>query len=79
MRLGLRAPRLVWAGVRRWARALGLSAAAGTELLLSCLHSLMPAGLLLSLLTWTLGRTACRCGLAGLLSKVRGPGAGRAA
>ncbi|XP_025720253.1 transmembrane protein 270 [Callorhinus ursinus] len=69
MWLGLRAPRLVWAGVQRWARALGLSAATGTELLLSCLHSLMLAGLLLLLLTWRLCRRARRCILAGLLSK----------
>ncbi|XP_006750502.1 transmembrane protein 270 [Leptonychotes weddellii] len=67
--LGLRAPRLVWVGVRRWAPALGLSAATGTELLLSCLHSLMLAGLLLLLLTWRLCRRARRCSLAGLLSK----------
>ncbi|XP_045848471.1 transmembrane protein 270 isoform X2 [Meles meles] len=76
VRLGLRAPRLAWAGVRRCARALGLapkrlglSAATCADLLLSCLHSLMLAGLLLSLLTWRLCRRARRCSLRGLLSK----------
>ncbi|XP_032728218.1 transmembrane protein 270 [Lontra canadensis] len=74
--LGLRAPRLAWAGVRRCVRALGLapkrlgpSAATCTDLLLSCLHGLTLAGLLLSLLTWRLCRRARRCGLRGLLSK----------
>lgn len=81
--LGLRAPRLAWAGIRRCARALGLapkrlglSAATCADLLLSCLHGLMLAGLLLSLLTWRLCRRARRCSLRGLLSKVGRPGAG---
>ncbi|XP_022356057.1 Williams-Beuren syndrome chromosomal region 28 protein [Enhydra lutris kenyoni] len=74
--LGLRAPRLAWAGVRRCARALGLapkrlglSAATCMDLLLSCRRGLMSVGLLLSLLTWRLCRRARRCSPRGLLSK----------
>ncbi|EFB15571.1 hypothetical protein PANDA_008831, partial [Ailuropoda melanoleuca] len=75
--LGLQAPQLAWAGMRHCARALGLapkwlglSVATCTDLLLSGLHGLMLAGLLLSLLTWRLCRRAHRlCSLGGLLSK----------
>ena len=82
--LGLRAPRLVWAGVQHCAGALrlapkrlGLSAVTCADLLLSCLHGLMLAGLLLSLLTWRLCQRARHCSLRRLLSKVGGPrGAG---
>lgn len=85
MWLGLRAPRLVGAAVLCCARALGLvpkwlglSAATCMDLLLSCLHGLMLAVLLLSLLTWRLCQNAHRCGLGWLLSKVGGPGSGQA-
>ncbi|XP_072798205.1 transmembrane protein 270 isoform X2 [Vicugna pacos] len=61
--LVLRAPRLAWAGMRSCARAsglapqrLGLSAAAWTDLLLSCLHGLMLVALILLLLVWRLCR-----------------------
>ncbi|XP_045642217.1 transmembrane protein 270 [Ursus americanus] len=75
--LGLRVPQLAWAGVRRFAwtlglapKRLGLSAATCTDLLLSGLHGLMLAGLLLLLLTWRLCRRARRrCSLGRLLSK----------
>lgn len=84
--LGLRVPQLAWAGVRRCAwtlglapKRLGLSAATCTDLLLSGLHGLMLAGLLLLLLTWRLCRRARRrCSLGRLLSKVGGPGGARA-
>ncbi|XP_072798206.1 transmembrane protein 270 isoform X3 [Vicugna pacos] len=63
--LVLRAPRLAWAGMRSCARAsglapqrLGLSAAAWTDLLLSCLHGLMLVALILLLLVWRLCRKA---------------------
>ncbi|XP_038395021.1 transmembrane protein 270 [Canis lupus familiaris] len=76
MWLGLRGPRLMGAAVLRCARALGLapkwlglSAATCMDLLLSCLHGLMLAVLLLSVLTWRLCRNAHRCGLGWLLSK----------
>ncbi|XP_004688088.1 PREDICTED: Williams-Beuren syndrome chromosomal region 28 protein [Condylura cristata] len=71
----LQGPRLVWAAVLGCARALslapqrpgvsgwrGLSEATWTDLLLSCLHSLMLAALLLLLLAWRLCRKAHRCG-----------------
>uniref|UniRef100_A0A8C3WQ78 Transmembrane protein 270 n=1 Tax=Catagonus wagneri TaxID=51154 RepID=A0A8C3WQ78_9CETA len=81
-RLVLRAPRLVWAGVLGWAQALGLalkrlgaweqlglSTATWTDLLLSCLHSLMLATLLLLLLIWRLCHKAQCCSLGRLLRK----------
>ncbi|XP_007940669.1 transmembrane protein 270 [Orycteropus afer afer] len=80
--LALCVPRLVWGSVLGWARALGLSprclhaqgqlghsAATWTDLLLSCLHSLMLAALLLLLLAWRLCRTAHRVSLGQLPSK----------
>ncbi|EPQ14549.1 Williams-Beuren syndrome chromosomal region 28 protein like protein [Myotis brandtii] len=81
--LVLRVPRLVWAGMLVCARALGLdpkqpgaweqlglSAATWMDLLLSCLHSLMLAALLLLLLTCRLLWKAHRCSLGWLPSKV---------
>ncbi|XP_058142697.1 transmembrane protein 270 [Dasypus novemcinctus] len=78
----LRVPRLAWAGVLGCARALGLapqrmdtwerlglSAATWTDLLLSCLHSLLLAALLLLLLAWRLCRTAHRVSLGQLPGK----------
>nr|KAF6491298.1 transmembrane protein 270 [Molossus molossus] len=80
--LVLKVPRLVWAGMLGGARALGLdpkwpgaweqlglSAATWMDLLLSCLHSLMLAALLLLLLTWRLLWRAHRCSLGWLPSK----------
>ncbi|KAG8509862.1 Transmembrane protein 270 [Galemys pyrenaicus] len=79
----LQGPRLVWAAVLGCARALGLSPqrpgasgwlglseATWTDLLLSCVHSLMLAALLLLLLTWKLCRKAHRCSLGWLPCKV---------
>ncbi|XP_037670960.1 transmembrane protein 270 [Choloepus didactylus] len=73
--LVLRVPRLAWAGVLGCSRALGLapqwldtweqlglSAATWTDLLLSCLHSLLLAALLLLLLAWRLCWMAHRLG-----------------
>lgn len=90
--LVLRVPRLVWAGMLDCARAtglaptllgawkrLGLSVATWMDLLLSCLHSLMLAALLLLLLTWKLCWKAHRDSLGWLPSKVGGQGAGQAA
>lgn len=87
--LVLRAPKLAWAGMLGWARALGiapkrlgaweqlgLSAATWTDVLLSCVHSLMLAALLLLLLIWRLCHKAQCCGLGRLLRKVSGWGAG---
>ena len=86
-----RAPRLVWAGVLGCARAsgpapkrlgaweqLGLSAATWTDLLLSCLHSLMLAAGLPLLLTWRLCQKAHCCSLGRLPRKVGGVGVGQA-
>lgn len=83
--LVLRVPRLVWAGMLGCARALGLdpkqpgaweqlglSAATWMDLLLSCLHSLMLAALLLLLPTCRLLWRAHRCSLGRLPSKVGG-------
>lgn len=83
--LVLRVPRLVWAGMLGCARALGLdpkqrgaweqlglSAATWMDLLLSCLHSLMLAALLLLLLACRLLWKAHRCSLGWLPSKVGG-------
>ncbi|KAF6357674.1 transmembrane protein 270 [Rhinolophus ferrumequinum] len=80
--LVLRVPRLVWAGMLGCARAtglaptllgawkrLGLSVATWMDLLLSCLHSLMLAALLLLLLTWKLCWKAHRYSLGWLPSK----------
>ncbi|XP_057551580.1 transmembrane protein 270 [Hippopotamus amphibius kiboko] len=80
--LVLRAPRLAWAGMLGCARALGLapkrlgaweqlgpSAATWTDLLLSCLHSLMLAVLLLLLLIWRLCQKAHCCSLGQLPRK----------
>uniref|UniRef100_A0A8D0ZAB6 Transmembrane protein 270 n=1 Tax=Sus scrofa TaxID=9823 RepID=A0A8D0ZAB6_PIG len=80
--LVLRAPKLAWAGMLGWARALGmapkwlgaweqlgLSAATWTDVLLSCVHSLMLAALLLLLLIWRLCHKAQCCGLGRLLRK----------
>ncbi|KAM5262285.1 transmembrane protein 270 [Hipposideros larvatus] len=80
--LVLRVPRLAWAGMLGCARALvlapmrlgvwewlGLSVATWMDLLLSCLHSLMLAALLLLLLTWRLCRKAHRYSLGWLPSK----------
>lgn len=87
--LVLRVPRLVWAGMLggagldpKWPSAweqLGLSAATWMDLLLSCLHSLMLAALLLLLLAWKLLWKAHRCGLGWLPGKVGGEDAGQAA
>ena len=87
--LALRMPRLVWAGLLGCARALGLapkrlgaweqlglSAATWTDLLLSCLHSLMLAALLLLLLVWRLYRKAQCCSLGRLPRKVGEGGRG---
>ncbi|XP_016054545.1 PREDICTED: Williams-Beuren syndrome chromosomal region 28 protein, partial [Miniopterus natalensis] len=78
----LRVPRLVWAGMlgcvrslcldQKWPDAseqLGLSVATWMDLLLSCLHSLMLAALLLLLLTWRLLWKAHCCSLGWLSSK----------
>ncbi|XP_072798204.1 transmembrane protein 270 isoform X1 [Vicugna pacos] len=77
--LVLRAPRLAWAGMRSCARAsglapqrLGLSAAAWTDLLLSCLHGLMLVALILLLLVWRLCRKAEHL----LRKALQGPGKG---
>ncbi|XP_036910611.1 transmembrane protein 270 [Sturnira hondurensis] len=80
--LVLRVARLVWASMlgRAWAlgldpkrlgtwEQLGPSVASWVELLLSCLHSLMLAALLLLLLTWRLCWKAHRCSLGWLPSK----------
>ncbi|XP_023393263.1 transmembrane protein 270 [Pteropus vampyrus] len=80
--LVLRVPRLVWAGMLGCARVLGLvpkqlgtwerpglSVTTWTDLLLSCLHSLMLAALLLLLLTWRLCWKAHRCSLGWLPNK----------
>ncbi|KAF0874772.1 TM270 protein, partial [Crocuta crocuta] len=76
VRLGLQAPRLAWAGMLRCARAVGLarkrlfvSAATCMELLLSCLHSLTLAVLLLLLVTRRLCVGAQRFSLGSLLCK----------
>ncbi|KAM8779690.1 transmembrane protein 270 [Rhynchonycteris naso] len=74
--LGLRAPRLVWEVMLgcvwdlgldlKWLGAwehLGQSVATWMDLLLSCLHNLMLAALLLLLLTWRLCWKAHRCSL----------------
>ncbi|KAM9056737.1 transmembrane protein 270 [Megaptera novaeangliae] len=79
-----RVPRLVWAGVLGCAQAsgpapkqlgaweqLGLSAATWTDLLLSCLHSLMLAAGLPLLLTWRLCQKAHCCSLGRLPRKAR--------
>lgn len=89
--LVLRVPRLVWAGMLGCARALGLapkqlgtwerlglSMTTWTDLLLSCLHSLMLAALLLLLLTWRLCWKAHCCSLGWLPNKVGRQGAGQA-
>ncbi|XP_054445132.1 transmembrane protein 270 [Pteronotus mesoamericanus] len=80
--LVLTVPRLVWVGMLSCARALGLdlkwlgaweqlglSVTTWVDLLLSCLHSLMLAILLLLLLTWRLCWKAHRCSLGLLPSK----------
>nr|XP_036265689.1 transmembrane protein 270 [Pipistrellus kuhlii]KAF6367239.1 transmembrane protein 270 [Pipistrellus kuhlii] len=80
--LALRVPRLVWAGMLGCARALGLdpkqpgaweqlglSAATWVDLLLSCLHSLMLAALLLLLLSCRLLWKAHCCSLGWLPGK----------
>ncbi|KAM5331339.1 LOW QUALITY PROTEIN: transmembrane protein 270 [Glossophaga mutica] len=80
--LVLRVPRRVWAGMLGYSPALGLdpkrlgaweqlslSVTTWVELLLSCLHSLVLAALLLLLLTWRLCWKAHRCSLGWLLSK----------
>ncbi|XP_076997069.1 transmembrane protein 270 [Tamandua tetradactyla] len=80
--LVLRVPKLAWAGVLGCARALdlapqrldawarlGLSAATWADLLLSCLHSLLQAALLLLLPAWRLCRMVCRRSLGQLLGK----------
>lgn len=85
VRLVLRVPRLAWAGMLGCARALGLhlkwlgaweqlglSVTTWVDLLLSCLHSLMLAALLLLLLAWRLCWKAHRCSLGWLPSKVGG-------
>ncbi|XP_069342785.1 transmembrane protein 270 [Eulemur rufifrons] len=80
VRLALRGPRLVWAGVLGCARAsglallgawewLGLSVTIWTDLLLSCLHGLMLVALLVLLLTWRLCQKAQRFSLGWLPSK----------
>lgn len=88
--LVLRVPRLVWAGTLGCARALGLdpkqpgaweqlglSAATWVDLLLSCLHSLMLATLLLLLLACRLLWKAHCCSLGWLPSRVGGRAQGR--
>lgn len=80
-----RGPRRVWAGMLGCARALGLglkrlgawerlglTVTTWVDLLLSCLHSLMLAALLLLLLAWRLCWKAHRCSLGWLPSKVGG-------
>ncbi|KAF6127787.1 transmembrane protein 270 [Phyllostomus discolor] len=77
-----RGPRRVWAGMLGCARALGLdlkwlgaweqsglSVTTWVDLLLSCLHSLMLAALLLLLLAWRLCWKVHRCSLGWLPSK----------
>ncbi|XP_045140663.1 transmembrane protein 270 [Echinops telfairi] len=75
--LALWVPRLVWGSVlgcvrvmglhpRKW---LGLPTATWTNLLVSCLHSLMLVALLLLLLAWRLGRVLHRFSLGQLSSQ----------